>query len=269
MYKTKEKRTIVYSDELNDDFSPTNNKIKAKKISGDYDYLKDKRPVWKFFRFVFYRIIATPVAFVFMRFKGLKIKNRKVLKQLKSGYVLYGNHTQTAGDAFTPSLVTFPRRANILVSSDAVSIPFVGKFVPLACGIPVPDDLAATKNLHKAMGKLLKKGQTIVVYPEAHIWPYYNGIRDFSASSFAYPFSFGVPAVGFAVTYRQRKIFKNGKPLVTVTVSEPVYPEDCANKREMRDKIYCFMKATAERENSYAYINYIKKEEKNESDGCL
>ena len=269
MCKTKEKKTIYYSDELNDDFAPTYGKIKPKKITGDYNYLKDKRPLWKFLRFILYRLIATPVAFIFMHCKGIRIKNRKALKSVKGGYILYGNHTQMAGDAFTPSLVTFPRRANILVSPDAVSIPIIGKIVPLVCGMPVPGDLAATKNLHKAMENLLKKGQTIVVYPEAHAWPYYNGIRNFSAASFAYPFSFNVPAVGFTVTYRQRKLFKNGKPLVTVTVSDPVYPKNCDGKREMRDKIYCFMKATAERENSYAYINYVKKEETNEDNGSL
>lgn len=259
MCRTKEKKTVFYTDELNDDFAVTRNQ-KAKKITGKYDYLKDGRPVWKFFRTFLYRVIATPVAFIYMLFKGIKIKNRKALKKIKGGYFLYGNHTQGAGDAFTPSLLTFPKRANILVSPQAVSIPVVGTLVPLVCGLPVPFDIAATKHLHKAMQKLLNKKQVMVIYPEAHVWPYYNGIRNFSAASFAYPFTFGVPAVGFAVTYRQRKIFKNAKPFVTVTVSEPIYPEDCENKREMRDKIYEFMTATAEREKSFAYIEYVKKE---------
>ncbi len=269
MCKPKEKKTIYYSDELNDDFAPTHGKIKAKKITGDYNYLMDKRPLWKFLRIILYRVIATPVAFIYMHLKGIKIKNRKAIKKIKGGFILYSNHSQMAGDAFTPSLVTFPRRANILVSPDAVSIPIIGKIVPLVCGLPVPSDLAATKNLHKAMGKLIKKGQTIVVFPEAHAWPYYNGIRHFSAASFAYPFSFNVPAVGFTVTYRQRKILKNAKPFVTVTVSEPIYPNECNGKLEMRDKIYNFMKDVAERENSYAYINYVKKEKTNEDNGSM
>lgn len=262
MCKTKEKKTIYYTDELNDDFAASRNMKNVKKITGKYDYSKEGRPLWKFLRLLLYRVIATPFAFIYMLFKGIKIKNRKALKKIKGGYFLYGNHTQGAGDAFTPSLITFPRRANILVSPNAVSIPVVGKIVPLVCGLPVPSDIAATKHLRQAMQKLLQRGQAVVIFPEAHIWPYYNGIRNFSASSFAYPFTFGIPAVGFTVTYRQRKIFKNAKPFVTVTVSEPIYPDNCADKRELRDKIYEFMVETVRRENSYAYINYIKKEEK-------
>ena len=62
---------------------------------------------------------------------------------------------------------------------------------------------------------------------------------------------------------------KNGKPRVTVTVGEPIYPKECADKKELRDKIYWFMKNTAEEKKSYAYIEYIKKEESNENNDSL
>lgn len=270
MSAEKEKKKIYYTDELNDDFAPTTGKLKKAKISGDYKYLHNRNPVYKFFEFIFYRLIATPVAFIYMYvFKGLRIKNRKNLRKIKSGYFLYANHVQTAGDAFTPSLVTFPKRANILVGAEAVSAPVLRRLVPMMGGMPVPSDLAGTRNLRKALNTIIKKKQAVVIYPEAHIWEYYNGIRDFKAASFAYPFIYEVPAVGYTVTFRQRKIFKNGKPRVTVTVGEPIYPKECADKKELRDKIYWFMKNTAEEEKSYAYIEYIKKEESNENNDSL
>lgn len=271
MAKEKCRKTVYYTDELNDDFSPTTGKIKKKKkVSGNYKYLHNRNPVYKFFEFIFYRIIATPVAFIYMRvFKGLKIKNRKNLKKIKGGYFVYANHVQVAGDAFTPSLVTFPKRANILVGVEAVSAPVLDKLVPMMGGMPVPTDLAGTRNLRNALQTIIKKKQAVIIYPEAHIWEYYNGIRDFKAASFAYPFIYDVPAVGYTVTFRQRKIFKNGKPKVTVTIGEPIYPEDCADKRELRDRIYAFMKRTAETEKSYAYINYVKKERENENHDSL
>jgi len=254
------KKVIYYSDELNDDFAPGLKVAKPVQITEKYDYLARKNVIVKFFSFLLYRVIATPVAIIYMRlFKGLRVKNARNLRKIKGGFFLYGNHTQVAGDAFTPSVLTFPKRANILVHPDAVSIPFVRVLVPLLGGVPVPSNLGATRNLIKAMPYYLKKRQAIVVYPEAHIWPYFNGIRDFTDSSFAYPFLFDVPAVAFTVTYRQSKIFKNARPLVTVTVGKPVYPKDCSGKTEMREKIYSFMVETVKKEKSFAYVEYIKK----------
>lgn len=253
-------RVIYYTDELNDDFSPTNGKIRQKVIDKNYTYLPGN-PLWRIFSFILYRLIATPVAFLFNKIGfGVRIKNRKALKKIKTGYFLYGNHTQIAADAFNPTIITFPKKANILVNPDAVSIPVVGKVVSMLGGMPLPSTKEAAKIFLNAIKKKIEKGQVITIYPESHIWPYYNKIRPFTDASFKYPFMFNAPAVGFTVTYRQRKIFKKLPPLITVTVSEPVYPKECGSKTEMRDRIYGFMVQTVEKEKSCEYIKYIKKE---------
>lgn len=264
-------KIIYYTDELNDDFAPTYKNVEQVVINEKYNYLSRKNVFAKFFSFILYRVIATPVAVVYMRlFRGLRIKNAKYLRKIKGGYFLYCNHTQITGDAFTPSVITFPKRANVLVHANAVSIPVVRRIVPLLGGVPVPSNLGATRNLIKAMPYYLKKGQVFAVYPEAHIWPYYNGIRNYPDSSFVYPFLFNVPAVGFTVTYRKRKVFKKLKPKVTVTVSKPVYPDSCEGKAEMRAIIHDFMEQTVKKEKSFAYVKYIKKgTDENENNGNL
>mgnify|MGYP000868868179 CR=1 FL=1 len=253
-------RTIYYYDELSDDFSPTKGKIKQKKIDKSYRYLR-RSLLWHVFSFILYRLIATPVAFLFNKIGfGVKIKNKKALKKIKTGYFLYGNHTQVAADAFNPSIIAFPRRANILVNADAVSIPVVGKIVPMLGGMPLPSTKEAAKNFLNAIKAKIEKKQVITVYPESHIWPYYNKIRPFTEASFKYPLIFNVPAVGFTVTYRQRKILKKLPLLITVTISDPIFPQDCKSKSELRNRIYDFMVKTVEEEKSYEYIKYIKKE---------
>lgn len=267
----KKPKTVYYTDELNDDFSPTNGKIRARTVLGDYRYLHGKNPLWHIAAFLMYRVLATPVAFLYTHLLcGMRIRGRRNLRKIKGGYFLYGNHTQLCGDAFTPSMLTFPRKANVLVHPDIVSIPVARRMVPMMGALPIPTDMTAARHLMKALPVFLSHGQAITIFPEAHIWPYYNGIRPFTDTTFGYPFLFHVPAVGFTVTYRQRKILRRLPPLVTVTVGEPIYPEDCRDKTEMRDRIHAFMQKTVEEEKSYAYIQYVKKEKtEHEDHSCM
>lgn len=254
-------KVIFYSDELNDDFAPTKGKIRDKKITEKYNYLHEKNFLWQVAAFFWYRIIATPVAYLYMYlFKGLRVKNKKALKKIKGGFFLYGNHTQLAGDAFAPSIISFPKKAHILVASDSVAIPIIGLLTHKIGALPLPDDLGGMRNFLKALSLALQKKRVITVYPEAHIWPYYNKIRPFKDTSFAYPLKYNVACAAFVVVYRKRKIFKKLPPKPTVVISEPIYPQQVSGKAELRDKIYRFMSETAQKEASYEYIKYVYKE---------
>ena len=116
----------------------------------------------------------------------------------------------------------------------------------------------------KALSLRIKQKRTVTVYPEAHIWPWYTGIRPFPAVSFAYPVKDGVPAVAFVTTYRKRKLFTKLPPLITVTLSEPFYPDCSLSKSEAREKlcrqVYDFMCEKAKRPDNYAYYDYVRKE---------
>ncbi len=255
-----EKKIVWYTDERTEDFASTRDKIRVEPVTEDYPYHRPD-PVWHVLSFLVHRVFAVVVLFPFMKLgMGMRIRNRKALRKIRSGFFLYGNHTQDIADAYLPTFTGFPRKVNILVGDAAVSIPFVKHLVPLLGGIPLPSTVHAYKPFLQEMERRIRRHQAVAVFPEAHIWPWYNGIRDYPDTSFAYPFRFNVPAVGFVVTYRQRKIFRNGKPLVTVTLSDPIYPSDCSGRRDMRDRVYSFMRDTAEKEHSYAYIEYRKKE---------
>ena len=92
------KKTYYYSDEINDDFAGTN--IKRKELPADYPYFSSN-PVRKFFEFILYRLIVTPLIFLFQKivFRE-KFKNKKVLKKYrKNGYFIYANHTSAVSDA--------------------------------------------------------------------------------------------------------------------------------------------------------------------------
>ena len=199
------RKTIYYHDPLHDDFAPTNGHIRPKPIGADFPY-EHPSPVWQALAFVVYRLIMTPFLFLYCKLVfGLRIENRKALRELPGGYFLYGNHTNTLADAFIPTLLAFPRRANIVTAADTVSIPGVRNIVQMLGAVPLADTIDGTRQFLAAIHRRLERRQAVMIYPEAHIWPYYNGIRPFPDTAFAYPVREQVPAVGVVVVYRQRK----------------------------------------------------------------
>ena len=256
------KKTIYYSDLLNDDFA--NTALNKKPIPSDFPFAVTN-PFWRILEFVFYRLIATPIVWLIGKVGfGLRIKNRRALRKLRgTGYYLYGNHTQGMMDAYTPTLVAFPKHAYIIVGSAAVSSSLLRLPVQLLGGIPIPDSLKGLQNFMKALSLRISGKSVVTIYPEAHIWPWYTGIRPFSDTSFAYPVNDGVPAVAFVTTYRKRKVFTKLPPCLTVIVSEPFYPDaslnKCDAKQKLRDEVYGFMCREASNPGNYAYYEYIKK----------
>ncbi len=257
------RKVIYYSDELNDDFAGTD--ITARPIDESYKYINNS-PIWKTAAFLVYRVIATPLVWLICKLVcGLRIKNRKALRQLRGkGFFMYGNHTNGMADAFTPTLVSFPHRAHIITSPDAVSLKGLGTIVAMLGAIPVPGDLRSTRAFRKAIETRYEQGRVIAIYPEAHIWPYYTGVRPFPATSFQYPVRLNAPSVAFAATYRRRKLLRFLPPLMTITVSQPFYPDlslgEQAAKQKLRGQIYDFLQETVCTEDNYAYIDYIRRE---------
>ncbi len=253
-----EQKVIYYSDELHDEFSPGG--ITPKVIDGSYVYLHNS--LWKrFTHFFWYRIIATPLAWVYLKCRfSHKIIGRKALKAHKGGCFLFGNHTQPVADAFIPTMLAFPKTVNVIVHPDNVSMPVLGKITPSLGALPLPDDLTASKNFIHALETLVTQGRTIGVYPEAHIWPYYTGIRPFPDKSFRYPIKYHVPAFCFTNTYQ-----KKGKRVQIVTyVDGPFYADPALpvqqQRQQLHDQVLQTMRERAKNSN-VEVIRYVKKEE--------
>ena len=268
------KKTIYYRDLQNDDFA--NNALIPKPIPPDFPFAVTN-VFWRILEVFLYRLVATPIVWVIGKAGfGLRIKNRRALRRLRgTGYYLYGNHTQDMMDAYTPTLACFPRHAHIVVSPQAVSTALLRYPVQLLGGIPVPDSVKGKSAFMRALSYRIEQKRVVTVYPEAHIWPWYTGIRPFPAVSFAYPVKDDVPVVAFVTTYRRRKLFSRLTPRMTVTLSEPFYPDHTLSRAEarqkLRDQVYAFMCAEADKPDNYAYYAYVKvsEEEKEKRYECI
>ncbi len=259
----KRRKIIYYSDPLTDEFSRA--RITPRTIDGSWRYCYDS--AWKrFTHFFWYRVIFTLPAILYTKlWHRQRTVGKEKLKEVgKEGYFLYGNHTQSTGDAFLPNTLNLSRHSYIIVHPNNVSMPLLGRITPSLGALPLPDDMAATRNFSKAVERRIREGHCVVVYPEAHIWPYYTGIRPFGDGSFQYPVKLGAPVFCFTNTYQKAKGRK--RPRIVTYVDGPFYPDMTLSsrmaRRELRDRVYETMCLRA-RESDTQWIEYVKKEEKN------
>ena len=256
------RKIVYYEDALRDDFADDG--LEAKPVPADFPFVR-RGPLWLLWEsFLYWGVAAPVIRLIGYVGYGLKIKNRGVLGRLRgTGYFLYGNHTQTMMDAFTPSIAAFPRHVHIITGSEAVSTPFLQCLVQALGGIPLPGTIGGFRPFAEALHLRITQKRVVTVYPEAHIWPWYTGIRPFPDGSFVYPLRENVPVVAFVTTYRRRRLFRNLPPCLTVTLSEPFYPDPALPPREakkkLRDEVYEFMCRTAADPDNYAYREYRRK----------
>ncbi len=235
----EKRKVIYYTDPLNDEFSRA--KITPKRIDGSYRYCYDSR--WKRFTHLFwYRGVFTLPAILYTKlvFGQRTVGKEKLKPYQKQGYFLYGNHTQDIGDAFLPNTLNLPKHNYMIVHANNVSMPVLGKLTPSLGALPLPDDLAAGRNFAKAVERRIGEGHCVVIYPEAHIWPYYTGIRPFGDGSFAYPVRCSAPVFCFTNTYQKRKHGK--RPRMVTYIDGPFFAEEAPGPRDrrrvLRDQVY-------------------------------
>jgi 1-acyl-sn-glycerol-3-phosphate acyltransferase len=261
-WKSDYMKILYYKDPLNDDFAF--NHIQTTKVTESFTYIH-KSLIWRFITFILYHLIALPLVYLYCKIiYGMRFKGRHNISKIKrGGFFLYGNHTHTV-DSFIPYILSHPKRRNYIIASpDAVSIPGLRAIVMMLGAIPLPTSIKAMNKFLAAVKKRISSGATVTIYPEAHIWPYYTGIRPFTEKSFYYPVKMNVPVIAFCNTYTQRKYLTFVKvPRMKVYISEPFYPNPSLPPKEaqseLRDRVYQFMKQTADRNSNYEYIKYVQ-----------
>lgn len=263
------KKTFVYTDPLNEDFANT---------GFDYRPLPKNlkwyhNPIYRFFSVVCYYVLLIPIFFFYGKITtGYKIRGRKKLRKthffLKGqGYFLYGNHTNV-GDAYIPLVgIVAPKKGYIVCSQDAVSKPILRPLEMFFGAYPLPETSEQKNRYLEGMEKHLAHGSVFLIFPEAHIWPYYTKIRPFPDASFTYPAQLGKPVIAFCTTYKKRKIMKWRAPVPTLHVSNPFYPDMSKSLGErahqLRQQVYDFMvEASCSWDNDETHIYIDGREEK-------
>lgn len=193
----------------------------------------------KFKRFIFY-LIGNTIGIILNKIKyGYKIKGKKNLKKykkiLKKGAITISNHVfrwdfLTIMHAFRPKHLFFPVRKEQLLTKDKIFIRNVG-------GIPIPDTIPAYIKFYKAFEQINKKHILIHFFPEASRWDFYVPIRPFKNGAFKLAYTYDVPIIPMAFSYRENKRKNAKNPHVTLNIGEPIFIDKSLSKKEAIEKL--------------------------------
>lgn len=258
-----EPRVIYYKDERNDDFSGLD--IEAKPLGENYRYVRTDR-LFRIFEEVFYYGIMIPVVWMLQKIVSHQsFANRKVLKQAgKDGCFLVSNHTQVQNDSYIGPLAMFPKKCFIISNPDVLSIRGLRLGMQAYGVIPLGSNLDEKKAFLNCVETRMHQGKAVIVYPEAHVWPYYTGIRPFDSQAFVYLARQNKPMFVLTNCYQKRRFFK--KPKIVTYVDGPFYPNGDVSKRaaaeQLRDIAYETMCRRTRAHSTCEYIRYVKEEAK-------
>ena len=220
------------------------------KIKDNYKWIH-KNIFYILLSYLVYYIILV-IALIYKLVKRIHYNNKKVLS---GRYFIYGNHTSQYGDILNPFLICFPRRPYLICSPANLGIPVIGKLLPMMGALPIPEDIHGLAKFKKAVEYRSKKGNPIVIYPEAHLWPYYTKIREYSNVSFHYPVDLNTTVYSMTTTYKKKGIdiyidgpFESNKDLSKKDNTELLRLE-VSNKMKTRSKL-----------NEVEHITYKKKD---------
>ena len=120
--------------------------------------------------------------------------------------------------------------------------------------LPLSSNVRTMMNLSKAIEKLLKKGNKILVYPEEAMWWNYKKPRPYRIGAFKFAAVNNVPVVPLFVAINDSdEIGEDGfdKKTYTVRIMPPIYPDANLSVKEnaqiMMDKNYQLSKNMYER----------------------
>lgn len=256
-----EENIIYYKDEHNDDFSGLS--IKVRPLGEGYRYMRTGL-LFRIFEFLFYYGIMIPVVYMLEKLIcHQKFANRKVLRQAKKdGCFLVSNHTQVQSDSYIGPLGMYPKKCFIISHPHVLSLRGLRLGMQAYGVIPLGSNLSEKKDFLRCVETRLNQGHAVILYPEAHVWPYCTKIRNFDSQAFTYLVKSGKPMFVLTNCYQKRRFFK--RPQIVTYADGPFYPDPNLNyqesARQMRDIAYETMCKRVEAHTTCEYIRYIKEE---------
>lgn len=256
----KKTHVIYWHDELHDDFDQIISKRPP--LKSGYKFIRSNHFA-NFFGNILYYVIAVPILFTFSYLTGMRVKGRKNLKAAKkTGAFIYSNHVSVPDTYKMASSVCLGKRVNILGYTDSLSVPVLRAIVKQLGFLPLPlgQDPENKAALVEAMRYYIhKKHQMVVIYPEAHIWPYYTEIRNFKVQTMKYPAIINAPVVPVVTCWR--KVWWSKKPKQTIKIGTLILPKAELSQEDNIQYLYnetlAQMKALAASEKQVEYIKYI------------
>ena len=264
----KEERVFYYASEEDDPIKTDEQEKKVEVgLPEGYEFIP-KNPFVKLYSAVLFRIFKLFGQYYERGYWQAKFYGREKLKKARGkGYVIYANHTNPFHDVFGPALAA-DRRIFTIISPVNLKIPGIGKVLPYIGGLPLGKTTEEKKAFNEAADERLKQKKVLVIYPEAHVWPYATKVRKFPAGdrSFKYAVRNNLPIFTMTTTYHKRKDKKRGDlPRMDVYIDGPFWPDvnlgEDENRAKLAKEAYDSM-VKYSKKSSYEYFQYRPKSAK-------
>lgn len=192
-------------------------KARPVELPDDYQYY-NQNIFFKIFSSIFIILFWIFCDVLFARiFLGFRVRGKKNLKAAKKeGTVIIGNHVHPL-DAILVGTTIFPSRIYVTMLMTNLGIPFIGRILRIAGGIPIPQTKIGLSKLLNETNDILKSGVMLLVMPEAILKPYHQGIRKFHNGGFRFAVNSGSSVLPAVFIYKKPgwfySLFKK-KPLI-------------------------------------------------------
>ena len=171
---------------------------------------------------------------------GLTIGGRKNKKRIRGrGAVTICNHMHVM-DCTMIELAMWSRRMYYVTLESNFRIPLVRHLIRLLGGVPLPTKPKSLAAMMEEMGKALRKGSCVQIYPETVLHPYFDGLRRFEDGAFHMAVKNRVPILPLVVSQRPPKgifNFYKRRPCLHLEILPPVEPDESLPPREARRKL--------------------------------
>ena len=193
--------------------------------------------------FLMYFGLVIPILTIMNTFVfGLKQEGKGKIQELSKknkGFVLTCNHVHPM-DCTWLGVLTTPRKMVYTSMEGNFKIPVVGPFIRFFDCVPISTTIKGLRNFMNEMTDAVKRGRVVGMYPEGSIEMYCDHLRKFSDGAFTIAVDANAPVLPVVITPRERKglwkLLKRGS-CITITVGDPVYPEDCGSHRKTVRKL--------------------------------
>lgn len=162
-----------------------------------------------------------------------EVKGEENLHPLKTGAILTCNHFSPADNylVFHAIRKKLPRKYlyKVIREGNYTNFPGLYGFLFRNCNtIPLSSNRRTMMNMLSAVNTLLKRGESILIYPEQEMWWNYRKPRPYKVGGFKMAYRAGVPVIPTFITMEDgEKLDENGYPLQvhTLHIMPPVYPD--------------------------------------------
>ncbi|MDR1953726.1 MAG: glycosyltransferase [Clostridiales Family XIII bacterium] len=171
--------------------------------------------------------VAIPLLYLWAHFiLSVRVKGVSNLRNLAGGAITVCNHVHMLDSALV-GIAMFPRRMVFPTLPQNLDSLFPGTLVNLFGGVPVPERNREIDIFFDAMEIELHKGRIVHFFPEGHLEPYSERLRDFKRGAFRLAARARVPIIPLSIGFEKpRGVYAllRKKPVMCLYIGAPIRP---------------------------------------------